>query len=81
MFPFREPDLRFRIQVVAPTPERALELQWVVQDVLKHDGETPLDDVDKILTTGWLATAEEALEMFKELCGQNVIEDRERQQS
>jgi hypothetical protein len=69
MFLFREPDLRFRIQVVAPTPERALELEWVVQDVLKTEGGIPPDDVDKILTTGWLATAEEALQMFMEICG------------
>jgi len=66
MFPFKQPDLRFRIQIVAPTPERALELQWCVQDAL--GSETPPDDADKILTTGWLATAEEALQMFKEIC-------------
>jgi hypothetical protein len=69
VFPLKEPDVRFRIQVVAPTPERALELQWCLQAQLEHDGKTPSDDADKLLTTGWLATAEEALEMFKELCG------------
>jgi hypothetical protein len=68
MFPLREPDVRFRIQVVAPTPERALELQWCLQALLEHEGETPSDDADKLLTTGWLATAEEASQMFKELC-------------
>jgi hypothetical protein len=68
MFPLREPDVRFRIQVVAPTPERALELQWCMQALLEREGEAPPDDADKLLTTGWLATAEEALEMFKELC-------------
>jgi hypothetical protein len=69
MFPLKEPDMRFRIQVVAPTPERALELQWCLKSLLEHDGKTPPDDADKLLTTGWLATAEEALQMFKGLCG------------
>ena len=64
----KEPGTRFRIQIVAPTPERALELQWVTQYVLKQESEIPPDDADKILTTGWLATAEEALLMFKEIC-------------
>jgi|GEM_PF-6200394 len=68
MFHLKEPDMRFRIQVVAPTPERALELQWTMQALLKQEGKTPPDDADKILTTGWLATAEEALQMFKEIC-------------
>jgi hypothetical protein len=69
MFPLKEPDVRFRIQVVASTPERALELQWCMQALLEREGEVPPDDADKLLTTGWLATAEEALQMFKELCG------------
>ena len=69
MFLFKQPDLRFRIQIVAPTPERALELQWCMQDPLMHGGETPPDDAGKLLTTGWLATADEALQMFKEICG------------
>ena len=65
----KEPGTRFRIQIVAPTPERALELQWALQAVLEHESEPPPDDADKLLTTGWLATAEEALQMFKEICG------------
>jgi hypothetical protein len=67
MFPLKEPDVRFKIQVVAPTPERALELQWAMEANLKFCGETPSDDADKLLTTGWLATAEEAFQMFKEI--------------
>ena len=65
----KEPGMRFRIQVVAPTPERASELQWAMEAHQKFCGETPPDDADKLLTTGWLATAEEALLMFKEICG------------
>jgi hypothetical protein len=64
----KEPDVRFRIQVVAPTPQIAQELQWAMDVLLKLEGETPPDDADKLLTTGWLATREEALLMFKELC-------------
>ena len=67
MFPLKEPDVRFRIQVVAPTPERALELQWCIQAALEHDSEPPQDDADKILTTDWLATAKEGLQFFKEI--------------
>jgi hypothetical protein len=63
----KEPGMRFRIQIVAPRPQIASELQWAMDDMLKHDGETPPDDADKLLTTGWLATREEALQMFKEL--------------
>jgi hypothetical protein len=64
----KEPRVRFRIQVVAPNPQIASELQWAMDALLKQEHETPSDDADKLLTTGWLATAEEALEMFKELC-------------
>jgi hypothetical protein len=65
----REPGVRFRIQIVAPTPQIASALQWSMQAALKQEGEAPPDDADKILTTGWLATADEALQMFKEICG------------
>jgi hypothetical protein len=68
MFRLKEPDVRFRIQVVAPTPERASELQWAMEALLKQEGAAPPDDADKLLTTGWLATADEALQMFKEIC-------------
>ena len=47
MFHLKEPDMRFRIQVVAPTPERALELQWTMQALLKQEGKTPPDDSTK----------------------------------
>jgi hypothetical protein len=67
MFPFRQPDLRYRIQIVAPTPERTQELQQYVESALKQGNEAPVDDADKILTTGWLATAEEGLQFFKEI--------------
>jgi hypothetical protein len=63
----KDTDTRFRIQVVASTPERAQELQWSLQDVLKGEGNPP-DGADKILSTGWLATADEALQMFKHIC-------------
>ena len=48
--------------------ERAQELQWAMEAMLKHERETAPDDADKLLTTGWLAKAEEALQMFKEIC-------------
>jgi hypothetical protein len=64
----KERGMRFRIQVVAPNPQTASELQWAMEALLKQEGEIPPDDADKILTTGWLATAEEALLMFKEIC-------------
>jgi hypothetical protein len=63
----KEPSMRFRIQVVAPTPQIASELQWAMEALLKQEGAAPPDDADKLLTTGWLATAEEALQLFKEL--------------
>ena len=63
----KEPGMRFRIQVVAPTPQIAQELQWVMEAHFKLCDETPQDDADKLLTTGWLATAEDALQMFKEI--------------
>jgi hypothetical protein len=44
-----------------------LELQWCLQALLEQESETPPDEADKRLTTGWLATAEEALQMFKEI--------------
>jgi hypothetical protein len=68
MFLLKEPGIRFRIQIVAPTPQIASALQWSMQATLKNESETPPDDADKLLTTGWLATAEEALQMFKEIC-------------
>jgi hypothetical protein len=68
MFPLKEPDMRFRIQVVAPSPQIASELQWAMEAHQKFCGETPPDDADKLLTTGWRATAEEALQMFQEIC-------------
>jgi hypothetical protein len=64
----KEPGIRFRIQIVAPTPQIASALQWRMEHVLKQEGEAPVDDADKLLTTGWLATADEALQMFKEIC-------------
>lgn len=64
----KEPGIRFRIQIVAPTPQIASALQWSMEHVLKQEGEAPVDDADKLLTTGWLATADEALKMFKEIC-------------
>jgi hypothetical protein len=63
----KELGMRFRIQIVAPTPQMAQELQWAMEAHKHFCGETPPDDADKILTTGWLATAEEALQMFKEI--------------
>jgi hypothetical protein len=65
----KEPGMRFRIQIVAPSPQIASELQWAMEAHKHFCGETPPDDADKLLTTGWLATREEALQMFKELCG------------
>jgi len=65
----KEPGMRFRIQIVAPDQEIASMLQRSMQALLEHEGKTPPDDADKILTTGWLATAEEALQMFKHICG------------
>jgi hypothetical protein len=75
MNPLKEPDVRYKIQIVAPTPERAQELQWCLEGTLKLHGET-LSEADKIglqgfkelLTTGWLATAEDALQMFTDIC-------------
>jgi hypothetical protein len=64
----KEPGMRFRIQIVAPNPQIASELQWAMEAALKYEGAAPPDDADKLLTTGWLATAEDALKMFKELC-------------
>jgi len=64
----KEPGMHFRIQVVASTPERALELQWCMQALLEREGKSPPDDADKLLTTVWLATAEVALQMFKGIC-------------
>jgi hypothetical protein len=58
--------MRYKIHAV-PTPEQELapkqSLAWHLEQ-----GGAPLEGSDKILTTGWLATAEEALQMFKELC-------------
>jgi len=76
MNPLKESDVRYKIQIVAPTPERALELQWCLEGELKLRGETTLSEADKIglqgfkelLTTGWLATAEDALQMFTDIC-------------
>lgn len=76
MNPLKESDVRYRIQVVAPTPERALELQWCLEGVSKLYGEKPLDEAGKIglqafkelLTTGWVVAAEDALEMFTDIC-------------
>src|ERR1700730_13656019 len=68
MFPLKEPDVRFRIQVIAPNPLIASALEWSMQQAIKQEGELPPDDADKLLTTGWLATAEEALQMFQDIC-------------
>ena len=65
----KEPGMRFRIQIVAPSPQIASELGWAMEANRKFSGEAPVDDADKLLTTGWLATAEEALKMFMEICG------------
>jgi hypothetical protein len=60
--------MRYKIQA-APTPEQeALLKQQLPEWYLEHGGEPLNDDANKLLTTGWIATAEEALEMFKGIC-------------
>jgi hypothetical protein len=66
MFPLKA--MRYKIQA-APTPEEELLLQEQFKLHFEQGG-APLEGASKqLLTTGWLATAEEALQMFKELCG------------
>jgi hypothetical protein len=68
MSKLKEPGMRYRIQIVAPSPQMASELELAMDAMLKQEVELPPDDADKILTSGWLASAEEALLMFKHIC-------------
>jgi hypothetical protein len=65
MFPLKA--MRYKIQA-APTPEEELLIQEQFKWYFEQGG-APLEGADKLSTTGWLATADEALQMFKEICG------------
>ena len=63
MFPLK--GMRYKIRVAPATPEQEYAVKAVQDTLAARDG--VLEDKAKIFTTGWLATAEEALELFKEI--------------
>jgi hypothetical protein len=62
---FRLKGMRYKIQA-APTQEQELAIKDM-QDQLVANGIVFEEEEVKIFTTGWVATAEEALELFKEI--------------